>query len=432
MKKALFVTTVPITLRAFLLPLAAALHAEGWQVDALTGSEDGTGSNQAQDIPNPDVALNAEVPGQRPDDISGADSEEVGASFLLEHFAQIHTVNWSRSPKSFLRYSKLAREIRQLVTSEQYKVVHVHTPIASLITRLALRKNKEVRIIYTVHGFHFYHDERGHLKGRLYRAIERIAIHYTDVLTVMNDEDEAAAHQLAAKTRKLIHGDNPNTRVNRYPVPRCTAARIDGVGIDMDTYSPTKLSQTRKAELQQHYKLAADSFTVGMIAEMNHNKRHHLLLEAAKQLKDSHPHIHWLCIGTGPLKAQLQEQVQHSNLPVSFTGQLDKQQLREALALTNLGILVSKREGLPRSLMEFTAAKVPIAGTKTRGIVEEVQDKRALANTATGPALAELIASIADNPSLATDLAQKQHVHATQNYTLDVVIPKYLKLYENR
>ena len=35
-------------------------------------------------------------------------------------------------------------------------MVHVHTPVASFVTRYALRKEKKLKIIYTCHGFHFY------------------------------------------------------------------------------------------------------------------------------------------------------------------------------------------------------------------------------------------------------------------------------------
>lgn len=393
-------TTVPVTLRAFLLPLADALQHAGWQVDALTGFDDAEEG--------------------RPEPSTPAAGDKQQNRNWQASFTAIHRVRWTRSATSLIRYPQLAARIRRLVRSQQYQVVHTHTPIASLVTRLALRKVSGVRIIYTAHGFHFYRLQpsgkqgsggQGQLKGRLYQIIERLAARYTDVLVVMNNEDEIAAQQMAAA------------------VPRCTVVRIDGVGIDVAAYSAAELSPQRVSDLRARHQLAADCFVVSTIAEMNHNKRHQLLLAAAQQLQDSHPQLRWLFIGSGPLEAPLREYVHNRHLPVSFAGQVSRQQLRELLALTDLGILVSQREGLPRSLMEFSAAGIPIAGTTTRGIVDEVLDGRALAAAATPAAIAEVVARLADKPQLAAELAEKQQQHAAKHYTLDVIIPQYLKLY---
>ena len=51
------------------------------------------------------------------------------------------------------------KQLETIVSNENYDIVHCHTPIAAMCTRLAcrkLRKKKGVRVIYTAHGFHFY------------------------------------------------------------------------------------------------------------------------------------------------------------------------------------------------------------------------------------------------------------------------------------
>ena len=385
--RALFVTTVPVTLWSFLLPLAKALRAEGWRVDALSGFSGGV----------------------RPDLKGPPDWEQA--------FDELHSVKWSRSVRSFLRYRRLAREIRSLVIDGGYRVVHTHTPIASLITRLALRKVGGVRVIYTAHGFHFYRGQHRRLQGWLFRRAEQYCARFTDLLVVMNDEDEGAAHELVAFA------------------PRCEVVRIDGVGIDLDDYVPPVLGAEREAELRDEYQLPEDSYVVGMIAELNDNKRHRLALYAARLLKQSHPRLRWLFIGSGPVEQALRIRVNAERLPVTFAGQVDATRLRELFALIDLGILVSEREGLPRSLMEFSAAGIPIAGTRTRGIIDEVRDERALAAGSAGDggvgggALAEVVGRIADDAGLAVELAASQKAYAREHFALDVILPKYLALY---
>ena len=80
--------------------------------------------------------------------------------------------------------------------------------------------------------------------------------------------------------------------------------------------------------------------------------------------------------------------------------------------------------------MELSAAGIPVAGTRTRGIIDEVRDERALAVSCHGGAIAEVVARIADDPALAAELAMEQRAYALQRYTLDVVLPQYLALYD--
>ena len=67
-------------------------------------------------------------------------------------------------------------------------MVHVHTPVASFVTRYALRKEKKLKIIYTCHGFHFYKGG-SILNWMLFYPIEYLAARWTDKLITINSED---------------------------------------------------------------------------------------------------------------------------------------------------------------------------------------------------------------------------------------------------
>jgi len=378
--RVLFVTTVASTLEAFLLPFARALRADGTRVDALAAD-----------------AL------RRP----GLEAE----------FDQRFEVGWSRSLRCLLHYRRLAREVRELVARERYDVVWVHTPIAALVTRAALRRMKSggPRIVYTAHGFHFYRGGRPWPKQWFYRGIERLSLRWTDVLVVMNDEDHAAVQPWFKRARR-----------------RCKLARIDGIGIDSAAWTLPVLDETRKGELRERFRIPMGSFVITMIAEMNANKRHQLLIEAMALLhrRQSLPWIRLLLIGQGPLESELRALVDARDLggTVVFAGQLAPDELRELLALTNAGMLVSGREGLPRSLMEMCASGILLAGTRTRGVTDEVLDERALADEATPAALATLIEKLAKDPALRAELAQRQYAHLQERYDLSHILPLYLEL----
>jgi hypothetical protein len=158
MPKALFVTTVSGTLRAFLLPFAEHFRSQGWIVDGM-----------AQGIADCSTCTNS--------------------------FDRVWEVNWSRNPLDFNNFIKTPRRVQEVVLEEQYDIVHVHTPVAAFITRLALkgaRKKGRLKIVYTAHGFRFYKGAPAY-KNAIFISLEKIAGRWTDYQVVINKEDEAAA-----------------------------------------------------------------------------------------------------------------------------------------------------------------------------------------------------------------------------------------------
>lgn len=387
-KRALFVTTVPVTLTSFLLPLANALRDSGWRVDCLTSASSGPGWTTTSSDP----ALRAS-------------------------FDECHEIGWSRSPMSVLGYRSLAKRVRAVVSQGEYDVVHVHTPIASFVTRAALRKQRishpgHPRVIYTVHGFHFYPGGQGKLASRAYRVAERLAASWTDHLVVMNDYDEEAARALCA--------------------PPCRVQRIDGTGLDFGQFDRSAAESTGlNGQTRRRFGISEDDFVVTFVGEMNANKRQSLAIEAAALLRDELPGLRLLLVGDGPLRPELETLTAARGLDriVSFVGQIPSDDVRSLGYVTDVGLLVSAREGLPRSLMELVAAGATIAGTRTRGIIDEVVDERALAPSADPEGVAAVIRRLADS-DLRIELGRKQLEHARSRYSLEVTLDRYMVLYE--
>ena len=199
-KRMLIVTTVPQTLRAFLLPFANYFKQKNWHVDAMTG--------------NPKFY----------DD-------------LYRNFTNVWEVNFSRNPFSLKHFFTIPKKIRNIVTQEKYDLVHVHSPVAAFVTRFALRKIKlhQPKIVYTAHGFHF-HSGGKKLSNLLYLLLEKAAGLWTDILVVINKEDQFAAHQ-----NNLI----PNGKICYIP----------GIGIDTHQYHKSKILPDKINKIRQSLNL---------------------------------------------------------------------------------------------------------------------------------------------------------------------------------
>ena len=156
----LIVTTVNDMMRDFLLPFARHYRALGCTVDGMA----------------------------RRDDTFEA---------CATAFDRLWPIGWSRSPWDLWNLLDNVRTVRSVVARENYDLVHVHTPIAAFITRMALRRLRalgKLRVIYTAHGFHF-HTGGPALPNALFLAMEKLAGRWTDYLIILNHEDMVAARR---------------------------------------------------------------------------------------------------------------------------------------------------------------------------------------------------------------------------------------------
>ena len=101
-----------------------------------------------------------------------------------------YSIPIARSPFS-LKNIKAYYELKKILKTNNYDVLHCHTPMGGVIGRLAARqlwKNHQIKIIYTAHGLHFYNGAPL-INWLLYYPMEKWLFHYTDIFVTINQED---------------------------------------------------------------------------------------------------------------------------------------------------------------------------------------------------------------------------------------------------
>lgn len=96
----------------------------------------------------------------------------------------------TRSPFN-LKNIRAYKQLKKLLAENEYDILHCHTPMGGVLGRLAARKlwkAGKIKVIYTVHGFHFY-EGAPILNWILYYPIEKWLARYTDVIVTINEED---------------------------------------------------------------------------------------------------------------------------------------------------------------------------------------------------------------------------------------------------
>jgi glycosyltransferase involved in cell wall biosynthesis len=314
MSKLLMVATVTSVFTEFLLPFTHYFRGQGWLVDGMA-------------------------------------SEISACPECLDSFDRVWDAEFSRNPLELHNLFLASQRIQEVMAKRQYDIVHVHTPIASFITRYTLnnlRKHTRTKVIYTAHGFHF-HPGGNPLKNMVFMNLEKLAGAWTDYLIVINRDDE----QLAK-----LHQILPPERLRYMP----------GIGVDLNHYNRKNVSDADVVRVRYELGLLPTNPLFLAIAEFTPNKRHKDMVRALARLR--RPGTHLAIAGEGPKTLMDETRKLATELGVQdrvhFLGY--RRDIPTLICASVATLLVSAREGLPRSVMESLCLETPVIGTDIRGI----------------------------------------------------------------
>lgn len=314
MKKVLFTATVDSHILQFHLPFLKMFKDAGYEVHVATNSK--------EKIPYCDIK---------------------------------HNVCFERNPYR-INNIKAIKQLKKIIDSEKFDIIHTHTPMGSVVTRLAARfarKKYNTRVIYTAHGFHFYKGS-SFKNWIIYYTIEKWMAKYTDTLITINQED----YNLARR------------KFNR----RCQDIQyVAGVGIDEKKYD-FEMTNREKNELRRKLGLDKDDIILIFPARLDENKNQAFLINAMQKLVKYNDKIHLLLPGQDELNGKYQKLVNLKKLEnnIHFLGY--RNDINKLLKISNIGVASSIREGLGLNLIEAIFSGLPVVATKNRGHNEIIKD----------------------------------------------------------
>lgn len=263
------------------------------------------------------------------------------------------------SPRDILVAWKLLR----LFFKVKPQIVHTHKAKAGAVGRMAAilykwatpsalwLRPRDCRIVHTYHG-HVFHSYFGPLGTRLIVAIERaLARICTDRLIAISEEQR---HEI----------------LRRFKVGSPDQFSVIPLGIDFQEIRP----QPRL--LRSELKTGDDQPLVGAVGRLCEVKNYSMFLEAAARVSFSEPRAHFVIIGDGHLRRDLESQSQALGISanVTFAGfRRDAASLyggMDVLALTSLN------EGTPLSVIEGMYNGVAVAATEVGGVVDLMGERR--------------------------------------------------------
>ena len=231
------------------------------------------------------------------------------------------------------------KKLYGILKHEKYEVVHVHTPVASVIGRLACFFTK-TRCFYTAHGFHFF-SGAPKINWLLYFPIELLMSYLTDTIITINEEDCEFA-------KNYLHA--------RY------VDCIPGVGLNIEKYANVKINKVvKKKELG----FSEDSIILLSVGELNTNKNHQVVLKALAKINNKQ--LHYAICGEGNLKTNLINLAKELKINNQFHLLGYRKDIPEILKCADIFIFPSLREGLGLAALEALASGLPLIIADNRG-----------------------------------------------------------------
>jgi glycosyltransferase involved in cell wall biosynthesis len=376
MTRLLIVTTISRTLQAFMLPYAEHFRAKGWRVDAMA-----SGASTCPDC--------------------------------VRSFDRLWESSWSTKLHDPRNVLVAPREVREAVRCGEYDLVHVHTPVAAFVTRYALRKWRwrgRPKVIYTAHGFHF-HQGGDWPSNALFVLLEKMAGRWTDYLVVINHEDERAATR-----HRLVSPDHLHY--------------MPGIGLDRQCYHPSTVTEAEVGGVRRGLGLAKDDRLFLVVADTTARKGHVDAAHALARLNRQHSH---LAFAGSERDVRAADRVRDAVRKLGLEDRVHFLGFRRdcpALMRASVAVLLpSRREGLPRSVMEALCMEVPVIGTDIRGTRELLCDGAGiLVRAGDVEGLTEAMAWVLDEPEAAREMAVVGRGR-TAAYDLRHVVRLHEKLY---
>lgn len=318
MKKICFISTIPSTLRTFVLKTAIYLHENtDWDISFICSEDEEFASEL------PEFIHYFPVPMEREISISGI---------------------------------KSMMQMKKIFVKEKFDLIQYSTPNASLYAALAGKLAGIPVRLYCQWGMVYVGFEG--IKRQVFKAIEKIVCKLSTWIEPDSVSNLNFAHE-----------------ENLYPQTKGSVIwNGSACGINLEKFDISQKIKYRK-DIREKYNFPEDSFVYGFVGRITKDKGINELLAAFKQIYESNSNVYLMMVGTTEKDDTVDESLflwskkcEH----VIYTGFTDI--VEQYLSAMDTYILPSYREGFGMGVVEAEAMGVPVIVTSIPGPVDAMKE----------------------------------------------------------
>lgn len=292
-------------------------------------------------------------------------------------------------------------------------VLHTHTAKAGAIGRLAalvLAGRRPPVVIHTFHG-HVFEGEFSSGVSRLFAFVERLLARGTTRIVAVSSE---------------IRQDLIDLRV--APAEK---VQVLPLGFDLDRFVR---SDAEREEIGRHTRarlgIPDGKLVVTVIARVVKVKRIDRFLAMATELAAERDDVHFVIVGDGDRRAELQASADARRLGDRVTWAGFERDVASLCFASDIVVLSSDNEGTPVSLIEAHAAGRPAVCTRAGGVAAVI------VNGTTGfvvpkdaGALAAAVRTLLDDPQMRRRFGEAGRRHVLERFSVERLVADIDELY---
>ncbi|MCS7184792.1 MAG: glycosyltransferase family 4 protein [bacterium] len=260
-----------------------------------------------------------------------------------------------KEDKNFFVAKNLIREIRPfkdilalieliiLIYKIKPDVVHTHSSKAGILGRIAAWMCGVKKIIHTYHGFGFNIKQKA-LTRNFFILLEKLIARITHILIYVSYDNMHTAEKIGIKPLNKSIVIRSGIKVNEFKGLRKNKLMAEKFGIN------------------------SDKFIITSVGPFKPQKNFEDLVKVAKILINQSEAFHFIIVGDGKLKNKIVKIIEMNKMSKNFTLTGWIEDIKEIYEFTDLFVLTSLWEGLPRALVEALAAGIPAICYDTDGI----------------------------------------------------------------
>ncbi|MDD4202715.1 MAG: glycosyltransferase family 4 protein [Candidatus Omnitrophica bacterium] len=369
MKKILFVSTNPLSFKAFNMDLFYFLQQKEFEVHAAAGY-----------------------------------GNEI--DFLQEKGVVFHQLEIPRKI-NVLKDLKAGMALMNLIKKEKFDIVHSQTSKAGFIARLAAKFTGVRVIVHNVGGWAF-NEFLPNYKKTMYLFLERAAGLFCDVVIAVS---------------KFVKDDGIN-----YNVLPENKIELVYNGVNTTRFKP--ISTEEKTFLKKERGLDSTKTIIGTVSRIVKDKGIEDIISAAKLLKDNET-VFFVIVGDGEKRIDYERKVKEEGLEQNFLFTGYSANIDKWMNVFDVFLLPTLREGFGVVFAEAQSSGIPVIGTDIPALREVVLDGQSgfLVEPCNCRKLADKI-NLLLNKVLCDNMGQKGREHVVENFSSEQNSIKTYEIYK--
>ena len=374
--------TIPVTASSFCLPLARELRKKGHEVIFCFAD--------------------------------GAEAEAISS----EGF-QVEIISIRRKPLSFSNLVAVMK-LAVFLKRNDVKVIETTTPVASIVGRLSAVLAGVPARINTVRGM--FPRKTHQWQSLLFDWTEKIL------------------HRLSSYTITINEGDKQELLTKGFAKQgRIATIGCGGVGLDLKEFDPSRHDRISLKETRETFGIKENDFVVTFIGRLTEEKGIIDYVEIISELLVANNDIKGLVVGdaledeheaVSRVKLGLVLHEKGINKKVTLTGHRDD--VPALMAISDVVVLPSKREGFGMVLAEAAAMEKPVVAYRCRGVAEVVIHGKTgfIVEPGDIKCFTEAIQWLHNNRKNATGIGKAARTEAETRFGQKEVLKQYIEIYE--